>query len=42
MWDLISMVDNQFNAWKLTLWDKIDTDSLVAQIKEIQTKQTNP
>lgn len=42
MWDLIALVDYQFNAWKSTLWDKIDTDSLVSQIKDIQTKQTNP
>ena len=42
MWDLISLADFQFNAWKSTLWDKIDTDALLAQIKEMQTKQTNP
>lgn len=42
MWDLIQLVHFQFNAWKLTLWDKIDTDSLLAQIKELQKKQVNP
>ena len=30
MWDLIALVDYQFNAWKSTLWDKIDTDTLVS------------
>ena len=42
MWDLIQLVHYQFNAWKLTLWDKIDTDFLLAQIKELQKKQVNP
>ena len=28
MWDLIALIDMQFSAWKLTLWDKIDTDNL--------------
>jgi dynein heavy chain, axonemal len=42
MWDLIQLVHYQFNAWKLTLWDKIDTDYLLAQIKELQKKQVNP
>lgn len=42
MWDLIQLVHCQFNAWKLTLWDKIDTDYLLAQIKELQKKQVNP
>lgn len=26
MWDLISLIDLQFEAWKSTLWDKIDTE----------------
>lgn len=42
MWDLIQLVHFQFNAWKLTLWDKIDTDFLLAQIKDLQKKQVNP
>ena len=42
MWDLISLIDLQFNAWKRTLWDKIDTESLTQLIKDMQTKQTNP
>ena len=42
MWDLVQLVHFQFNAWKSTLWDKIDTDNLLAQIKELQKKQVNP
>lgn len=42
MWDLISLIDLQFEAWKSTLWDKIDTEQLTQLIKEMQTKQTNP
>lgn len=42
MWDLVSLVDMQFEAWKSTLWDKIDTEELMTLIKEMQTKQTNP
>jgi len=30
MWDLVSLVDYQFETWKSTLWDKIDTDNLMA------------
>lgn len=42
MWDLVSLIDFQFDTWKNTLWDKIDVDNLMSQIKEMQTKQTNP
>lgn len=42
MWDLISLIDYQFEAWKTTLWDKIDTENLMSLIKDMQTKQTNP
>jgi hypothetical protein len=28
MWDLISLIDYQFESWKSTLWDKIDTEQL--------------
>jgi hypothetical protein len=28
-WDLIGLVDFQFDAWKKTLWDAIDTDGLI-------------
>ena len=37
-WDLISLIDFQFDAWKKTLWDKIDTEQLQQQIREMQTK----
>jgi dynein heavy chain len=30
MWDLIALIDYQFETWKSTLWDKIDTDNLMA------------
>jgi dynein heavy chain len=30
MWDLIALIDFQFETWKSTLWDKIDTDNLMA------------
>lgn len=42
MWDLIALIDCQFNAWKNTLWDKIDTDALLSQIKEMQKTSVNP
>ena len=29
MWDLISLIDFQFETWKSTLWDKIDTEQLM-------------
>jgi dynein heavy chain, axonemal len=42
MWDLIALIDYQFESWKSTLWDKIDTELLMQLIKEMQTKQCNP
>lgn len=41
MWDLVSLIDYQFEAWKGTLWDKIDTEQLMQLIREMQTKQCN-
>jgi hypothetical protein len=38
MWDLTSLIDNQFSAWKTTLWDQIDTENLTQLIKDMQTK----
>jgi len=35
MWDLISLIDYQFESWKSNLWDKIDTDELMKLIKEM-------
>lgn len=29
MWDLISLIDFQFDQWKETLWAKIKTDDLL-------------
>ena len=42
MWDLIALVEYQFDNWKSTLWDKIDTEQLMQLIKDMQTKQCNP
>jgi len=42
MWDLIALIDNQFDSWKQTLWDQINTDNLTALIKDMQSKQCNP
>lgn len=42
MWDLISLIEHLFKSWKMTLWDKIDTEYLLVQIKDIQQKQTHP
>jgi hypothetical protein len=37
-WDLISCIDSQFDAWKKTLWDQIDTDTLTQSTREMQSK----
>jgi dynein heavy chain len=42
MWDLVSLIDYQFEAWEATKWDKIDTDQLSQLIREMQGKQCNP
>jgi len=42
MWDLVALIDMQFESWKKTLWDQIDTDNLTSLIKDMQTKQMNP
>jgi hypothetical protein len=41
-WDLIALIDMQFDAWKKTLWDQIDTDGLIQQTRDMSSKQTNP
>jgi len=33
MWDLVALIDFQFEAWKSTLWDKIDTEVLMQLVK---------
>ena len=35
MWDLIALIDTQFDSWKKTAWDKIDVDSLQTLLKEM-------
>lgn len=42
MWDLIGLIDNQFESWKQTLWDQINTENLTQLIKDMQSKQCNP
>jgi dynein heavy chain len=42
MWDLTALIDNQFDSWKRTLWDQIDTENLTQLIKDMQSKQCNP
>jgi dynein heavy chain len=41
-WDLIALIDTQFDAWKKTLWDQIDTDGLIQQTRDMASKQTHP
>jgi len=41
-WDLIALIDTQFDAWKKTLWDQIDTDGLIQQTRDMAQKQTHP
>jgi dynein heavy chain len=36
MWDLISIIDGQFESWKETLWDNIDADNLEALLKNMK------
>jgi len=42
MWDLVSLIDMQFDSWKKTQWDQIDVDNLTNLIKDMQSKQCNP
>lgn len=42
MWDLIALIDLQFDNWRSTLWEKIDTDLLQTLIKDMSTKQCSP
>ena len=41
-WDLVALIDGQFESWKKQLWDAIDTDSLETLIKDMLEKQTKP
>lgn len=38
MWDLIALIDMQFDSWKRTLWDQINTENLTQLIKDMQQK----
>ena len=38
VWDMISVVKHQFDYWKKTLWDNIDTDLLTQKTRSIQKK----
>jgi dynein heavy chain len=41
MWDLIALIDYQFDTWKETLWAKIKTDDLLQQVEKMKTGQCN-
>lgn len=36
LWDAVSLVQNQYGEWKMTLWDKIDTEELLEQNKNLE------
>jgi len=36
VWDAAALVNNQFDDWKTTLWDVIDTENLSEETKKIQ------
>jgi hypothetical protein len=42
MWDLISIIDGQFDSLKETLWDNIDADNLEVTLKAMKDNQTKP
>jgi len=42
MWDLISIIDGQFESWKETLWDNIDAENLETLLKNMKQNQTAP
>lgn len=42
MWDLIALIDYQFDQWKETLWAKIKTDDLLQLVEKMRTGQCNP
>ena len=42
LWDLISIIDGQFESWKETLWDNIDADNLERLLKDMKQSQTAP
>jgi len=42
MWDLISIIDGQFDNWKETLWDNIKAEDLESLLKNMKTSQTAP
>ena len=41
MWDLIALIDYQFDQWKETLWAKIKTDDLLQLVEKMRTGQCN-
>jgi hypothetical protein len=36
MWDLISIIDGQFEALKETLWDNINAGNLETELKQMK------
>lgn len=41
IWDLVILVDSLFTSWKQTLWADINTDSLIEQVKILQSQCQN-
>ena len=41
LWDGVALVKETFESWNSILWDKIDTDSLVQQARDLQTQVKN-
>ena len=42
MWDLISIIDGQFESLKETLWDNINAGNLETELKQMKDNQTKP
>jgi dynein heavy chain len=42
MWDLIALIDYQFESWSTTLWNDIQPDELERLIKEFSSKLCAP
>ena len=41
LWDLISVIDMQFDSWKQTLWKDIKADEMETLIGQMQKEQAS-
>jgi hypothetical protein len=41
LWDMITIVEHQFDSWRRMLWDDIDVDMLIVQTKNLQLQIRN-